>query len=237
LQGVSRFIEKLRRIGLIWTVFSAIVAAAGKFRSWRDSTAKGLGTGEQSTNCHELRIGTAYDIRSEAWSFPGCNLARKAHGPGPAKTKALAIGRSRTLELWQSSDYRLRELFEAADVMSEGATRSEPDGSTYYGSTSVLLHFSAHGGVGPKERARELARLIANDPHARIRAIRIACLEAQIRSGAPIGRVRAELFVRPDARGIRVDVDVEARVFKNSERPRAPRKVEPGSPKRPSRAS
>jgi hypothetical protein len=51
--------------------------------------------------------------------------------------------------------------------------------------------------------------------------------------------VRAELFVRRDARGIRVDVDVEARVFKNQERPRprAPRKVEPTSPKRPSRAS
>ena len=73
---------------------------------------------------------------------------------------------------------------------------------------------------------------------ARLRAIRIACLEAQVRSGAPIGRVRAELFVRSDARGIRVDVDVEARVFKNSERPeRAPRKAVAGVPKRPSRAS
>jgi hypothetical protein len=164
-------------------------------------------------------------------------VTRKAKGPGTAKTKALAIGSTRTLELWQSADYRLRELFETADVMSEGATRSEPDGATYYGSTSVLLPFSAHGGAVPKERAREIARLIANDPHARIRAIRIACLEAQIRSGAPIGRVRAELFVRRDARGIRVDVEVEARVFKGSERPRAPRKVEPSSPRRPSRAS
>jgi hypothetical protein len=59
-----------------------------------------------------------------------------------------------------------------------------------------------------------------------------------VRSGAPIGRVRAELFVRRDKRGIRVDVDVEARVFKNSERPqRAPRKVAGAVPKRPSRAS
>ena len=152
----------------------------------------------------------------------------------------MTIGTRRTLELWQSADYRLRELFEAADVMSEGATRSEPDGATYYGSTSVLLPFVSHGGAVPKERAREIAGLIASDPHARIRAIRIACLEAQVRSGAPIGRVRAELFVRRDARGIRVDVDVEARVFKNSERPlRAtrPHKVEPPQSKRPSRAS
>ena len=164
-------------------------------------------------------------------------MTRKANGPGTAKTKVLAIGTRRSLELWQSADYRLRELFEAADVMSEGATRSEPDGATYYGSTSVLLPFNSHGGAVPKDRAREIALLIANDPHARIRAIRIACLEAQIRSGAPIGRVRAELFVRRDARGIRVDVEVEARVFRNGERPRAPRKAEPSSPKRPSRAS
>lgn len=139
--------------------------------------------------------------------------------------------------LWQSADYRLRELFEAADVMSEGATRREPDGATYYGSTSVLLPFVSHGGSVPKDRARDIERLIANDPHARIRAIRIACLEAQVRSGAPMGRVRAELVVRRDARGIRVDVEVEARVFENSERPRrAARKVEPRSTKRPSRA-
>jgi hypothetical protein len=165
-------------------------------------------------------------------------MARKALGPGPAKTKSLAIGTSRTLELWQSADYRLRELFEAADVMSEGASRSEPDGVTYYGSTSVLLHFVSHGGSVPKERAADIARLIASDPHARIRAIRIACLEAQVRCAAPIGRVRAELFVRRDKRGIRVDVEVEARVFKNSERPiRALRKVGSRSPKRPSRAS
>jgi hypothetical protein len=165
-------------------------------------------------------------------------LARKTVGPGPAKARALTIGASRTIELWQSADYRLRELFEAADVMSEGATRSEPDGATYYGSTSVLLPFVSHGGAVPKERAADIARLIANDPHARLRAIRIACLEAQVRSGAPIGRVRAELFVRRDARGIRVDVDVEARVFKNTEQlRRAPRKASPTSSKRPSRAS
>ena len=165
-------------------------------------------------------------------------MARKLTGPGPAKARALSIGKTRTVELWQSADYRLRELFEAADVMSEGATRTEPDGAMYYGSTSVLLPFVSQGGAVPKDRATDITRLIASDPHARLRAIRIACLEAQVRSGAPIGRVRAELFVRQDKRGIRVDVEVEARVFKNSERPaRAPRKVASALPKRPSRAS
>ena len=118
-------------------------------------------------------------------------MARKAvHGPGPVKAKALVIGTSRTLELWQSADYRLRELFEAADVMSEGATRSEPDGATYYGSTSVLLPFVSHGGAVPRERAREIARLIASDPHARIRAIRIAF------SFASVPELQKKAFVR-----------------------------------------
>jgi hypothetical protein len=164
-------------------------------------------------------------------------MPRKARGPGLAKIGTLALGASRQLELWQSADYRLRELFEAADVMSEGATRVEPDGTTYYGSTSVLLPFVSHGGFVPSDRAADIARLVANDPHARLRAIRIACLEAQVRSGAPIGRVRAELFVRTDTRGIRVDVDVEARVFKNSERPGPLHKADTPNPKRPSRAS
>ncbi len=162
-------------------------------------------------------------------------MARKLRGPGPVKAGALPIGVRRTLELWQSADYRLRELFEAADVMSEGATRSEPDGATYYGSTSVLLPFQSQGGSVPNERAAEIGRLIAGDPHARLRAIRIACLEAQVRSGAPIGRVRAELFVRYDPRGIRVDVDVEARVFENRDRPeRTERTVAGVTPKRAS---
>jgi hypothetical protein len=165
-------------------------------------------------------------------------MPRKPRGPGPAKARALPIIRSRTIELWQSADYRFRELFEAADVMSEGATRSEPDGAMYYGSTSVLLPLISRGGNVPDERAAEIARLVANDPHARLRAIRIACLEAQVRSGARIGRVRAELFVRSDARGIRVDVEVEARVFDDlSDAPRLPRKVAGIASKNPSRAS
>jgi hypothetical protein len=164
-------------------------------------------------------------------------MPRRPRGPGPAKTGTFALGTSRQLELWQSADYRLRELFEAADVMSEGATRSEPDGATYYGSTSVLLPFVSNGGFVPNDRAADIMRLIASDPHARLRAIRIACLEAQVRSAAPMGRVRAELFVRTDTRGIRVDVEVEARVFKNSERPGPVRKTEASPSKRPSRAS
>jgi len=124
----------------------------------------------------------------------------------------MPLVRRRTVDLLQSTDYRWRELFESADVMSEGATRSEPEGSVYYGSTSVLLPRISKGGSIPDEEVDVLSRLLRGDPHARLRAVRIACLEAQLRAGARLGPVRAELTVRRDPRGIRVDVDVEAPV-------------------------
>lgn len=119
----------------------------------------------------------------------------------------------RAMELVKSSDYRLRQLFERADVMSEGKVREEPEGRRYYGSTSVLLLFATHGGGVPDEQAPEVLRLLAVDPHARTRAIRIACLEAQIRARAPIGHVRAEVTLRRAERGICIVIEVEAAVF------------------------
>ncbi|HVJ18972.1 MAG TPA: hypothetical protein VM686_26305 [Polyangiaceae bacterium] len=162
-------------------------------------------------------------------------MKRKPRGPGLKKTGAVALIHSRTMELLQSTDYGWRELFESADVMSEGATRSEPDGKKYYGSTSVLLPLVSKGGRVPDAQADAIANVVARDPHARLRAVRIACVEAQVRSIAPIGRVRAELFVRRDSRGIRVDVEVEANVFEGHEA--RPPHEQPTPSKRSSRAS
>lgn len=120
--------------------------------------------------------------------------------------------RQKTVSLWQSSDYRWRELFESADVMSEGATRQEPEGRVYYGSTSVLLPAMSRGGQVPDHELADLLVLLSRDPHARVRAIRVACLEAQLRSGGKLGKLSAEVAVRRDPRGIRVDIDVEAPV-------------------------
>lgn len=159
----------------------------------------------------------------------------RGKGPGLKKTHALPLISARKVELWQSSDYRWRELFESADVMSEGATRKEPDGEMYYGSTSILLPFSSRGGLVPDDQAEQVARLLSKDPHARLRATRVARLEAQVRSAAPIGRVRAELGVKVAAHGIQVGVEVEARVHKElTDRDPAPRKATPG-PTRPRR--
>jgi hypothetical protein len=164
-------------------------------------------------------------------------VKQRARGPGLKKTHALPLLSTRKVELWQSSDYRWRELFESADVMSEGATRDEADGSTYYGSTSILLPFSSRGGLVPDDQAEPVARLLTRDPHARLRATRVARLEAQVRSAAPIGRVRAELGVKVVAHGIQVGVEVEARVHKELvEREHTPRKGTSGGAGNPPRS-
>lgn len=110
-------------------------------------------------------------------------------------------------------DYTWRELLERADVVSEGAIRKESDGPVYYGSTSVLLTSSMSERGYSDADMDNLAKLLTADPHARVRAVRIACLEAQLRAGCDIGAVRAELTIRRDVRGVRLDIDVEARVL------------------------
>lgn len=157
-----------------------------------------------------LQAGAAYDGMEV--------VKRRLTGPGLAKAGVQRLFQRRQLELWQSSDYRWRELFESADVVSEGAVREELDGPVYYGTTSVLLPYRSRGGFVPDEQALQVSQLVSRDLHARVRAIRIACREAQVRSKDPIQRVSAEFIVRPDARGVRVDIDVEARVaMRNAE--------------------
>jgi len=126
--------------------------------------------------------------------------------------------RTRELLLVQASDYRWRELFERADVMSEGAPRQEPDGSTYYGTTSILLLDRSHGGQLPDGELASAFDAARFDPHARVRAIRVACLEAQLRAGAPLDTIHADLSMCRERRGIRIDVEIEARLLADSHR-------------------
>jgi hypothetical protein len=148
-------------------------------------------------------------------------------GPGIAKAGRHRLMATKPVELWRSADYGWRELFESADVMSEGRVRTERDGSSYYGTTSVLLPFVSQGGALPDALGPDALRMMSRDPHARVRAVRIACREAKVRSVHPIGRIRAEVVVRADTRGVRLDVEVEAVVVgavggeRRSARPRA----------------
>jgi hypothetical protein len=126
--------------------------------------------------------------------------------------------------MWHASDYGWRELFETADVMSEGAVRDDADGTSYFGTTSILLPYVSRGGLVTDELARSVMRMASRDPHARVRAVRIACREAQVRAAAPLERMNAEVVVRPDSRGVRVDVEVAAKLRRSRSEVPAPRR-------------
>lgn len=137
----------------------------------------------------------------------------KRAGPSIAKTKQIALVERRVRPLVRCTDYRWRELFEAADVISEGAVRHEAQGPTYYGSTSILLSDRSHGGIFEDAERATIRQMLDIDPHGRIRAIRIACLEAQLRAKTEVDSIRAELTFFDEPRGIRITVDVAAAII------------------------
>lgn len=154
-------------------------------------------------------------------------------GPGLVKTRGIPHPSKRTFELWLCPDYWWRDLFEHADVMSEGATRVDQRPPTYFGTTSILLPSKAHGGRLTEAEVEICRPLAAKDLHARVRAIRIACREAEVRAGAPLGRIRAELSAVPDPRGLRLDVEIEAPLAER----KGMRKTSPARQPRKSRRS
>jgi hypothetical protein len=206
---------------------------AGQPEKQRSVSSTALGHGTTSTSITRADTRTTSSLLDGPRTISSVATARR--GPGLRKARGLPLLHQRTLDLWQSADYRWRELFEAADVMSEGATRAEPEGPVYYGSTSVLLPLASRGGLVPDEDVARLSRMVAADPHARIRAVRIACLEAQLRSRGALGRVSAELTVRRDPRGIRIDVEVEASVLAEAEPPASAAAADARSDRSPKR--
>jgi hypothetical protein len=120
---------------------------------------------------------------------------------------------SREAVLLRAPDARWRELFERADVMTEGGARDEPSGRVWYGSTSAILRAE---GAAPAL----LAELAGRDPHVRLRAVRMAHREAQLRAPGLLGRFACEIRVSVDSRGVRIDVDVQAPLIERRARAR-----------------
>ena len=160
--------------------------------------------------CRQVR-GTCSKLPLPRRSTLPCIDNVKRRGPSIAKARLAPIGELRTRPLIRCTDYRWRELFEGADVISEGAIRKEEQGDVYYGSTSILLKDQSHGGRILDAERTAVQQLLEIDPHARIRAVRIACLEAQLRANTDIESVRAEIGIGEDVRGVCITVDVEAR--------------------------
>jgi hypothetical protein len=105
--------------------------------------------------------------------------------------------------LLRAPDARWRQLFELADIVSEGGVRDEAHGRVWYGSTSLIL-------PAKEGDAALLSALAACDLHVRLRAMRAAHREACLRAPSRLGRIACEIRVGCDPRGVRVDVDVQA---------------------------
>jgi hypothetical protein len=134
-------------------------------------------------------------------------------GPGLAKSAAPPFVVSRHVVVAQANDARWRAAFEAADAVSEGAVRHEAAGRVWYGSSSFILSLRA----SDDERARAwLAEVAGRSVHVRTRAIRAACREASLRAPGALGEVTCETKISPDARGVRIDVDVQATLIERS---------------------
>jgi hypothetical protein len=133
-------------------------------------------------------------------------------GPGLVKTQRAPLIERKVRECIRCTDYRWRELFEKADVVSEGAIRRDNDGPTYYGSTHIRLAAVVNEGPNAQSEITLLRRSIRVDPHVRLRAIRLACLEAQVRSNAELTSIRTEIGFGHGADDLCISVDVEAKL-------------------------
>ena len=101
--------------------------------------------------------------------------------PGLAKGKKPALLTLLRTERVRATDGRWRELFDDADVMSEGSTREENGQTSWYGFTSLILPLD---GSTDEERAF-FAAAAERDLHVRLRAIRIATREATFSATCP----------------------------------------------------
>ncbi len=133
--------------------------------------------------------------------------------PGLAKVRAAPPFSRRVLRLLRSADALWADWFEHVDSMSEGAVGSEGNRLVYRGTTSLIVLSDQHGGTLPAAWLPDATSIATRDPHFWLRALRIARREAASRSPGSLDCIHVELAVKPDSRGIRAEVDVEARVL------------------------
>ncbi|NUP09012.1 MAG: hypothetical protein HOW73_23425 [Polyangiaceae bacterium] len=130
--------------------------------------------------------------------------------PGITKVRRPPYVSRTTKSFVKTLDAAVKAWVELADVVSEGSTREDAGGrATYFGSSSILLEWDR----APAEELRDpaLAPVLANDPHLKLRVLRIARREAEARGGE-LRAMRADLVARTSRRGLMLVVDVEATV-------------------------
>lgn len=131
--------------------------------------------------------------------------------PGLVKVRRAPHFSTTTKSFVKLLDGAVKTWVELADVVSEGSSQSDAQGRpVYFGSSSIVLEWSR----APDERLcdPELSPLVMSDPHLRVRALRIARREAEVRAGGELCSMRADLLAHTSRRGIVLTIDVEARV-------------------------
>lgn len=136
---------------------------------------------------------------------------------GPRKARRVPLLITAQRHGFRLFDYRLAQLFDCADIVSEGARKlgngaSDPE-PAYFGTTSIVLSPHTADDATPPVPAELLLRIFAWDPHVRVRALRIACREARVRANGIIDQVRTEIAVSQAPTGIRIHVELEARII------------------------
>ena len=124
-------------------------------------------------------------------------------GPGIVKARAQPVVIAQPMVVVRASVARWREMFDRADVVSEGSVRTESLGRFWYGSTSLILPAGA-------AEAPFFAAVANRDVHVRVRALRAAHREASSRAPGRLGRLSCEVRIAADPCGVRIDVDVQA---------------------------
>lgn len=104
-------------------------------------------------------------------------------------------------------------LLGSAEILSEGAIRETEGSPTYFGMTMITVDLERAATrlrLDPLEDGPALARRVARSAELRLRALRIARLEAERRAGGRLpGVMRAELAARSQGTEVLVDVEVE----------------------------
>ena len=87
---------------------------------------------------------------------------------------------ARQMLLVRASNARWREMFERADIMSEGRVREEAQGRVWYGSTSLIL-------PAPVADIAFFAAVAERDVHVRIRARPCRASRGRLPGARPAG--------------------------------------------------
>jgi hypothetical protein len=101
-------------------------------------------------------------------------------------------------------------MFDAANVVSEGAARGAGEELVWYGTTSLVLEWPPSLEGSDADSRAYIAAVALRDPHVRLRAVRVAHREASLRAPGRLGRAECELRIEARDDGLRIDVDVQA---------------------------